>query len=501
MAALLAIALFFVFSGGQIAVMVTDFLQGAFINFALIAIVLFLIVTVDWNSIDTALRGAPRDASLINPFHTSQVRDFNFWYFLIGVAGVIYGTMSWQGTQAYNASAENAHEAKMAGALGLWRVLPQSILLAFVPIVAYTVLHHPDYAGVREAIAPVLQNAETEAIRSQLQAPMVLQRLLPTGLLGVFLALMLCASITTFDTYLHSWGSILVQDVIIPLRGRPLEPRAHLRALRLAILFVALFIFGFSLVFRQTQYIFLFFAITGAIFAGGSGAVIIGGLYWKRGTAAAGWAAMTTGSVIAVGGIVIRQLDEGFPVNGQEFWAIAMLASSVVFVAVSLLDRRPGFDLERLLHRGRHAIAGERREAPRPVAGRTGGIRRLLSFGPEFTRGDKAIYVANYVWTLGWFVVFLVGLAANLGREVSDDAWMRFWRVWLWIYVAMAVVTAVWFTAGGFLDLRRMFRLLRGRTRDHLDDGFVHRDRSDERERMVREEASVEGGAPPGKAS
>jgi hypothetical protein len=62
-------------------------------------------------------------------------------------------------------------------------------------------------------------------------------------------------------------------------------------------------------------------------------------------------------------------------------------------------------------------------------------------------------------------------------------------------------VTAVWFTAGGFLDLRRMFRLLRGRTRDHLDDGFVHRDRSDERERMVREEASVEGGAPPGKAS
>ena len=64
----------------------------------------------------------------------------------------------------------------------------------------------------------------------------------------------------------------------------------HLRVLRCSILGVGVFIFFFSLVFQQSEYIFLFFAITGAIFAGGRGAVIIGGLYWKRGTTAAAWA-------------------------------------------------------------------------------------------------------------------------------------------------------------------------------------------------------------------
>jgi SSS family solute:Na+ symporter len=470
MAILLSISLFFVLAGGQIAVIASDFLQGVFVNVGLLLIVLYFVFTIDWGTIAEAMHGAPPDASLINPFHTSQVRDFNFWYFLIGVFGYLYGTMSWQGTQAYNASAENAHEAKMAGLLGNWRILPQTLMLTFVPIVAYTVLNHPSFASVVNAIQPALATAETEAVASQLKAPLVLQQLLPRGLIGIFAALMLAASITTFDTYLHSWGSILVQDVIIPWRGRPLDTRVHLWALRLAILFVAIFIFCFSLIFRQTQYIFLFFAITGAIFAGGSGAVIIGGLYWKRGTAAAAWAAMITGSVIAVGGIMIHQIHEGFFINGQEFWAIAMGASTLVFIGVSLLDRRRVYDLDRLLHRGAYRVAVEGDAPPEPRGW------RALWYGKEFTRGDRVIYFANYTWALGWFLVFVVGTIYNLTHAASDDAWFRFWKIWLWVQIAMSAITVVWFSTGGFLDLRRMFRHLQTRERDHTDDGFVRRE-------------------------
>lgn len=487
MVLLLSIALFFVFMGGQIAVIVADFLQGVFVNVGLLAIVVFFLFTVDWKTIEEALRGAPANASLINPFHTSQVKDFNFWYFLIGVFGYLYGTMSWQGTQAFNSSAENAHEAKMAGVLGLWRVLPQTIMLTFVPIVAYTVLNHPQYAHVVEAISPALQSAETEAIRSQLKGPLVLQQMLPVGLIGAFVALMLAASITTFNSYLHSWGSILVQDVIIPLRGRPLETKSHLRALRLAILFVAVFIFFFSLIFKQTQYIFLFFAVTGAIFAGGSGAVIIGGLYWKRGTAPAAWAAMTAGSAVAVGGIIVHQIDENFPVNGQEFWALAMGISAITFILVSLAGRKEPFNLDRLLHRGRYADRGSSTEsrAPEPGEGWSGFRARLwnaLKFGSEFTRGDRAIYVANYVWTVCWFLVFVIGTIYNLSHEVSDDAWMRFWKVYVGIHVGLSVGTVVWFSTGGVLDLKKMLNRLQTRKRDHLDDGFVRAKRGDENE-------------------
>src|SRR5260370_42455107 len=93
---------------------------------------------------------------------------------------------------------------------------------------------------------------------------------------------------------------------------------------------VGIFIFSFGLVSKQSEHIFLFLAITAAISVGGSGAVLIGGLYWKRGTTTAAWSAMITGSTVAVGGIIIQQLVPVFPINGQMFWGLAMAGERAV---------------------------------------------------------------------------------------------------------------------------------------------------------------------------
>ncbi|MCL7964845.1 MAG: sodium:solute symporter [marine benthic group bacterium] len=471
MALLLLTSLFFVFSGGQVAVIITDFVQGIFVNLVFLAIVLFLLSTVSWDQIFTALGTAPADASLVNPFRTSQVRDFNFWYFLIGTIGVVYVVMSWQGTQGYNASAESAHEAKMGAVLSNWRGMPQTLFLLIVPIVAYTVLHHADFSAESAAVSARIAAAESETIANQLRVPAVLTLLLPTGLLGAFAAVMLTAFISTHDTYLHSWGSIFVQDVVMPLRKEPFSPEAHMRALRISIVGVAVFIFLFSLLFRQSQYIFLFFAITGAIFAGGSGAVLIGGLYWKRGTTAAAWSAMITGSTIAVGGIVVHQLIDDFPINGQVFWGIAMAASTLVYIGVSLIGRRATFDLEDLLARG--AEAGD------PEPSRTGQPPtrgwRALGLGPNASRADRTIYLVTYVWIVGWTLVFAIGTAWNLTHEVSNADWERFWKFYVALQVFVTVVVIIWFTAGGLRDVKRMLARLAVARRDSSDDGWVER--------------------------
>ena len=428
MAVLLGIALTFVYTGGQVAVIVTDFVQGVFVNLVFVALVLYLFGHVHWEQILETLNMAPERASLINPFQTSQVEDFNFVYFLIGIFGLLYGTMSWQGTQAYNASGISAHETKMAGVLNNWRGFPQNLFLLLVPIMAYTVLRHPDFAPVAQAVRDALGGVDNEAVRSQLRTPLVLTHLLPVGFMGAFAAVMLAAFVSTHDTYLHSWASILVQDVILPFRARPFTPRQHLLALRLAILGVALFIFCFSLLFQQSEYIFLFFAITGAIFAGGSGAVIIGGLYWRRGSTAAAWTAMSAGAIIAVGGILIHRLDAGlfelvrtelpllqragwrvlgwlFAINGQQYWALSMFASTLLYIAVSLLGPRRLHDLDRTLHRGAHARVDETRVAtPAPARG-----WRLLGMGREFTRADRAIYLLTYAQTGAWTLIFIGG--------------------------------------------------------------------------------------------
>ncbi len=65
---------------------------------------------------------------------------------------------------------------------------------------------------------------------------------------------------------------------------------------------------------RQTEYIFMWFQVTQAIFTGGAGAAIIGGLYWKKGTAQGAWAAVLTGSLLSVSGILLRQVyNHSFP--------------------------------------------------------------------------------------------------------------------------------------------------------------------------------------------
>ncbi len=467
MAVLLLTSLLFVFSGGQVTVIISDFIQGIFVNVVFLAIVLFLLFTVSWDQVFTALGTAPQDASLINPFHTSQLRDFNFWYFLIGTIGVVYVVMSWQGTQGYNASAKSAHEAKMGAVLSNWRGLPHVMFMLVVPIVAYTVLHHPDFGAESIRISGLLATAESETIANQLRVPAVLNLLLPTGLVGAFAAVMLTAFISTHDTYLHSWGSIFIQDVVMPFRKTPFSPDAHMRALRLSIAGVAVFIFCFSLLFRQSQYIFLFFAITGAIFAGGSGAVLIGGLYWKRGTTPAAWAAMITGSTIAVSGIVIHQLIEDFPVNGQVFWGIAMAASTLVYISVSLLGPGGQFDLDRLLARG--AAAGDPdEEGTPPIRG-----WRALGLGREASRADRSIYVVTYAWIGLWTLVFAAGTVWNLTHDVPDSDWERFWRFYVWVQTAAAIVVVIWFTIGGVRDIRRMLTRLAEARRDDTDDGWV----------------------------
>jgi SSS family solute:Na+ symporter len=466
---LLSIALFFVFSGGQIAVIVADFIQGTFVNLVFVLTIGFLIITVDWTQIFEALSQAPERASLINPFKTSQVEDFNFWYFLIGTIGVIYVVMSWQGTQAYNASARSAHEAKMGAVLTNWRGIPQVLFLLVVPVVAYTVLHHPDFATNAAQVDQLLNAAESDTLRNQLRVPTVLTTLLPVGLMGAFGAVMLAAFISTHDTYLHSWGSIFIQDVIMPFRKTPYTPEQHLRVLRRSIFGVAVFIFFFSLLFQQSQYIAMFFAITGAIFAGGSGSVLIGGLYWKHGTTTAAWSAMIVGSSIAVGGIAVHQIVDDFFINGQMFWGIAMGASALTYVLVSVLGKRSVCDLDRVLHRGSYAIG----EETKIVEAEPSRGLKVLGMGREFTRGDRIIYGATYAMTGIWTVLFIVGTVYNLTHEVSDEAWGLFWRTYVYVQLALAVFVLLWFTVGGIVDVKAMLRRLDVMERDDSDDGKV----------------------------
>jgi SSS family solute:Na+ symporter len=349
--------------------------------------------------------------------------------------------------------------------------MPMGLMMLLVPILAAVAMQHADFATTAESVTAQLATIEGEAVRTQLQTPLVLTRLLPAGLMGMLCAMMLAAFISTHDTYLHSWGSIFVQDVVMPFRKKPLDPRTHLRALRISYVGVALFAFFFSWLYVPTEAILLFFAATAAIFAGWSGIVTIGGLYTRWGSTPGAWAALVVGGGIPLYGVVAQKIDEKLvPLNGQELWAAGMAAAIVVYVLFSLL--RPGsFDLDRLLRRGKHEVPGEREIVARDV-----GIGwRIFAMGPEFTRGDRTIYILTYVWTFLNIAVFVAGTTINLTSDVSDEAWLAYWKIYVWVNVCLSGLVILWFGIGGIRDIRRMLARLAARERDAEDDGFVRR--------------------------
>ncbi|MEL0338295.1 MAG: sodium:solute symporter, partial [bacterium] len=475
---LLSIALYFVYTGGQIAVIIADIYQGVFVNIVLFVLSLYLFSNIGWDQVSESLQQTPlklakqeiqdlnedesfsllseeeknekikeinekyENSSRINPFKTSHVEDFNFGYFLIGLIGIMYGALSWQGSQGYSSSAKNAHEAKMGSVLAGFRGMPQGQFMFLVPVLVYVYMNHPDFQSVADSVNASLSTMPTDTLKSQMRAPFVLSEVLPVGLLGAFAALMLAAFISTHDTYLHSWGSIFIQDVIMPFRKKPFDKEEHIKVLRYSIFGVAIFIFLFSLLFSQSQKIALYFAVTAAIFAGGVGAVIIGGLYWNKGTTEGAWTAMIVGAFIGVSGTLVPQIPESWlndtsnwvglknfimhlkDINGIEYYGIGMASSSISYVGVSLLTFKEKMDMDKLLNRGKYSIQGEVNVVDEEV--KIGW--KMFGMGKEFTKTDKLIYIVNYVWTIFWTIVFIIGTTYNLYNPVSDDSWMSYWK-------------------------------------------------------------------------
>jgi solute:Na+ symporter, SSS family len=487
--------LFLTITGGWLTVMVVDCVEGLISGLFYLVVIGVLLYMFSWKQISEALATAPKGQSMLNPFDSMQTKDFNLWYVLIGIVGSIYSVGSWQGGSGFRAAATNAHEAKMAGVLASWRGYSKSLMFTLLGLCAFTYLRHADFSSAARDVHAYLNTIPEPQIRNQMQAPVAMAFLLPPGIKGVLAAIMLFAMMAGEGAYMHSWGSIFIQDIILPFRKTPFEPKQHIRLLRLAILGVAVFAFFFGLLYKQTDYIVMFFSLTGAIFSG-AGAAIIGGLYWSRGTTAAAWASLLTGSTIAVSAIALQQGDvwpahvapwllhqfprsaylqahlDKFPINGQWMMLGAIVSAVTVYVVVSLLTCRERFNLDRMLHRGPYAVDARPGEAPVKAAKFT--WRSLVGINDEFTRGDKFLSIGLFGWTMFWFVMFVVISIWNLFQPWPTRWWANYWHIVL-ILVPLSVgsVTTVWFTWGGLRDLFRAFAALKVMHRDKRDDGMV----------------------------
>lgn len=496
MAVFLSISLLLTISGGLITLMVTDCLEGIFSQLIYIVLIAGVLWIVPWSDMAEAIGERPANHSMVNPFDAWAVQDFNLWYVLMGVVLSVYGTMAWQNSGAYNAAGATPHEARMGGLLGRWRELGKAAVVVLLAAGAIAFLQHPGYSEASQAARDAIAGIESEQIRKQMTIPVALSHLLPVGVKGALCAVLLMGIFGGDSTHLHSWGGILAQDVILPRLKKAPGPKAHIRLLRGCIIGVAVFAFLFGIFFQSTEYIVMWFAVTTAVYVGGAGAAIIGGLYWKKGTTAGAWAAMAAGVVLSGGGIFAYKLwgadflsrglqALGIPVpdftlNGIQISFFTMLIAVSLYIAVSLLTCRREFPLNRMLHRDELPLD----ENGRPVAPkRPWTLGRIIGVNKDFTRGDKWIAGGLFVWSLVWFGVMLSGTAWNLIGQSGWISWIKPWSNQTWVTywhikaiglpILFTVVTGLWFTWGGLHDIRALFRSLKGYKIDDSDNGTV----------------------------
>ncbi len=502
----LGAALFISAGGGQVLNMVTDAIQALFTYTMCVVVAITVLCMFHIDDFRAALCSNPEGRSFINPFDTANMPDFNIWFFLINLYMCVVGYGAWQGNQGYAASAINPHEAKMGNILSTWRKISITHFNTVFALGAFTILLVPRFANTATAALNSIANLPA-AVADQMQMPMAISLLLPIGIKGMFAAVLFYYMLSTDTTYIHSWGCIFVQDIVLPLYHKPVSQKTHILLLRLSLACVAIFAFFFSWLFQQGDYINMFQMATGGIFNAAAGCAIIGGLYWKRATRWAAWAALCVGVPLALFNIFLMDvrgwhwmrelLLTWFPTNqtlldavdkcplGAAYRSlIILLLCELSYITVSFLTCKKPFDLDKMLHRGKYADETSRKLEQSNTA--IPWYKRLfLGFDNEFTFRDKCISVSASCWAYFWGGAFLFISGWNvLGWlfpgviPMWPDSW---WFHWLMFYLTMftvlAPITAVWMTCFTIRDLRRMFKLLderqKNNTQDDSDDGTV----------------------------
>lgn len=165
-----------------------------------------------------------------------------------------------------------------------------------------------------------------------LAMPWMLAATLPSGLLGLMVAGMLAASISTYAGYFLGWSAIIAQDIVAPLAGRELSGATRLRLTRVTVVSLTVFIMIWSLVYDLPGPAYFYLQVTANLFMAPTLIAVVGGLYWRRASAAGAALAFVLGAAASLG-YLVPALGLDVATAGNLSWGLAIAG----FVAGSLL--------------------------------------------------------------------------------------------------------------------------------------------------------------------
>ena len=323
MIVLLVLVLLYTILGGMISVIITDYIQFVVLSIGLIISVIICIAHFGWSDIFTKLEGLTNQSPAIYDPIQSRGGFYITWQVVLGfVSAVVWPTAI---TRALSLnSPETVRKQYIWSSVSF---LIRFMIPCFLGICAY--IH---YGGVVDENSLVMM-------------PRFLSEILPIGVLGIMTAAMLAAFMSTHDSYLLCWSTIITNDIIDPLSGGNLSSEKKIKFSRIIILILGIYILYWGLVYNGGDSIWSYLGITGAIYFTGAISVILFGIYWDKASSTGAIAALLGGLSALFGLEPIRMsIPMISAMKPEEIGLLTLVITVLLMVLFSLLfpDKKEG---------------------------------------------------------------------------------------------------------------------------------------------------------------
>ena len=331
MTGMLLLVLVYTSLGGMVSVIVTDYAQFVVLSLGLLIACVVAIGQLGWSTIVQTV-DAVHGAAGFNPFDGDGFGpSYVVWMIFLGIVSCAV----WQTAAIRACAAENEQVVRRLYKWSSLGFMVRFLIPQFIGICALTYLWNDETARALffHGDGSIIQD---ESLRAM---PVFLSQLLPVGLIGLVGAGMIAAFMSTHDTYLLCWASVLAEDVVNPCTGGRLSQKMRLGITRVFLFIIAAFLLVWSMWFELGQDLWDYMAVSGAIYFTGAFAVLLGGLYWTRASKAGAFLALSAGVCALLGLAPIQRLmglKEIFDSNGitSAHVGLATMALAVFLMVV-----------------------------------------------------------------------------------------------------------------------------------------------------------------------
>lgn len=287
MTILLIIVALYTVLGGMISVLVTDFLQFILMSAGMIIVTIYIVYTIGWGNILNAVQDT-YGAAGFNPFINKNLGWQYVAYTFLTVSATV---LTWQTMISRVLACKDSTVAKKMYTKTSFFYIVRSLIPVSWGLAALTIWK-PDMLGG----APITA------------MPKFLSAALPTGLIGIVVAAMLAADMSTDSSYLLGWASVIYNDILAVLHKGTWSEKKAVLINKVLVAAIGLFLLFYGLWYPLKSDLWVYMTLTASIYSVSVSTLLIAACYWKRANTWGAYAAIVVGSATPLLFLVMQQV-------------------------------------------------------------------------------------------------------------------------------------------------------------------------------------------------